>query len=328
MFPYIKKKAVEPITLREHHERRNKILIKRRVGGYGDILMQRMMFEDFSKFAEITYSCPRAFLPFAENHPYAITVPIEELNPRNYGIIYDISTACRVHESKYGMENKLHRSDIWSQYCGVTLKNHEAYFRVENTDIYKSCLYEINPKKLPMVLIASSSTNCEFGIAKSMTENQVYQLCKRLTEKGYFLFTIHNEIQEIYKLINVPQFTNIELQSWAGLVNSSDYVISVDTATFHLAGILKKPLLGIFSFTDGKVYGKYYDFELVQKHKDNGDWSCGPCFRAINCPKSKDKVKPCMTELSIEEIMRGFDRLVEKKPYIKSTETPASANNC
>lgn len=327
MFPYIKKKPIEPLTLREHHERRNKILIKRRVGGFGDIIMQRMMFEDLSKIADITFSCPRTYLPFADNHPFAKTVAIEDLEPRNYGMIYDITTACRVHESKHGINNKLHRSDIWSQYCGVTLKNHEPYFKIENTNLYRNSLYEINVKKLPMVLLASTSTRCDFGMAKSMTENQIYQTCRKLTEQGYFVFTVHDEMQEIYNLMNIPQFINIEPESWAGLVDASDYIISIDTATFHLAGALKKPLLGIFSFTDGKIYGKYYDFELVQKHKDDGNWSCGPCFNCTNCPKSKEKIKPCMTELSVDDIMAGFQKLIKKHPYINSTTTPASSNN-
>jgi len=45
-----------------------------------------------------------------------------------------------------------------------------------------------------------------------------------------------------------------------------------------LAGGLGKPLCGIFTFADGKIYGKHYDFVLVQKHRDNGNWNCGSCF--------------------------------------------------
>ena len=133
-----------------------------------------------------------------------------------------------------------------------------------------------------------------------------------MKDAGYFVYGIHNEPIDVFTELGIPQFINIELESWCGLVAVTDYVISVDTGTFHLAGALKRPLLGIFSFTDGKIYGKYYDFVLVQKHRDNGDWDCGPCFVCVVCPKSKELRKPCMTEITSIDIINGFKKL--KKP--------------
>jgi ADP-heptose:LPS heptosyltransferase len=91
----------------------------------------------------------------------------------------------------------------------------------------------------------------------------------------------------------------------------ADYVISVDTSAFHLAGGLKKPLMGIFTFADGKVYGKYFNFVLVQKHRDNGNWDCGPCYNFSICPKSPLKVKPCLTELKYDDFMIGIQKLLQ-----------------
>jgi hypothetical protein len=110
--------------------------------------------------------------------------------------------------------------------------------------------------------------------------------------------------------MNVPQILNIHPSIWMALTKISDYVISVDTSTFHLAGGLGKKLVGIFTFTDGEIYGKYYDFILVQKHRSNGDWDCGPCFNNHACPKSSDIHKPCLTELSSDDIIDGFTKLL------------------
>ena len=136
----------------------------------------------------------------------------------------------------------------------------------------------INKDKKPMVLFAAKSTRCEFGVSKSLTDNQIYEISKYLLDHGFFVFTIHDEPIEPFNVLNIPQFLKLEPDSWLNLVAASDYVISIDTGTFHIAGALKKPLVGVFSFTDGKIYGKYYDFVLVQKHRDNGDWDCGPCY--------------------------------------------------
>lgn len=312
MFPYIKKKPIKPVTIQEHFFRRNKILIKRKYGGFGDIIMQRMMFEDFNNCfenADITYCCPRQYLEFAKNHPYAHALPIEEINEKDYGAVYDISTACRVHESRLGSKNTKNRSDIWANYCGIKLQNHNCHFSCDKTDFYKKCLHEINPNKKPIVLFVAKSTKCDFGQAKSLTSKQIIEVSNYLLNSGFFVFTIHNEPIQEFTDLGVAQFLNIECEAWKELVGASDYVVSVDTGTFHLAGALKKPLVGIFSFTDGKIYGKYYDFVLVQKHRDDGNWDCGPCFLCALCPKSKELQKPCITELQSKEIIQGFQKL-------------------
>jgi ADP-heptose:LPS heptosyltransferase len=311
MFPYVKKKQIEPISLKEHFLRRNKVLIKRKYGGHGDIIMQRMMFEDFQKHMpeiELTYTCPKSYKDFANNHPFAKWVPIEEINERDYGIIFDISTACRVHESKMGGRNTDHRSDIWAKSCGVELTNHNCHMEINDVDLYKKFIEELNPQKLPTVLFATQSTKDNFGQAKSLPEKTTYQTISKLKELGFFVFTIHKEPIEIFTLTNTVQFINIELSAWAGLTAAADYVISIDTGTFHLAGALKKPLVGIFSFTDGKVYGKYYKFALVQRHRDNGKWDCGPCYNCTICPKSKEIIKPCMSDIRFEEIIDAFQK--------------------
>jgi ADP-heptose:LPS heptosyltransferase len=98
------------------------------------------------------------------------------------------------------------------------------------------------------------------------------------------------------------------------VIEAADYVVSVDSAAFHCAGGLGKPLTGIFTYCDGKVYGKYYDFVLVQKHRDNGDWPCGPCFHWPSCPKSKEMLKPCLTELTPDILADGLERMFQKWP--------------
>lgn len=322
MFKLLKKQTIFPITLKEHFHRMNRVLIKRRVGGYGDILIQRMMWEDFTKNnpnLEFVYACPPEYYDFANNHPYVKTIKLGEIKEREYGIIYDITTPCRVHESRYGASNTKNRSDIWANYCGVELTNHKMYLKVDDsiTEIVKNALVQLNPDNLPTVLFTPQSTTCEFGMAKSLLPEQIKEITRRLRLMGYFVFSIHNENIPTFDELNVPQMIKIHPSLWMALVNLSDYVISVDTSTFHLAGGLGKKLVGIFTFTDGKIYGKYYDFVLVQKHRDNGDWDCGPCFMNYLCPKSSDIKKPCVTELTADDIIKGFLKLVRQSEIIR-----------
>lgn len=318
MFKLVKKQTISPISLKEHFERRNRVLIKRRVGGYGDILMQRMIWEDFSKELpelEFNYTCPAQYYDFANNHPFIKTIKIEEVEERNFGIIYDITTPCRVHESRYGASNKDNRSDIWARHCGIELKNHNMHMHLDEyiLQISHNGIKNINPENLPTVLFTPQSTTCEFGQAKSLMPHQMKEVVEKLRNMGFFVFSIHNNNIEVFDEMNVPQILNIHPSMWMALTKISDYVISVDTSTFHLAGGLGKKLVGIFTFTDGEVYGKYYDFILVQKHRSNGDWDCGPCFSNHTCPKSSDINKPCLTELTSDDIIAGFTKLLNNE---------------
>lgn len=312
------------ITIREHFERRNKVLIKRREGGVGDHIMIRMMFEDFRRFmpeVELHFACTKPLLGFMSDHPFVKAIAIDEINDRHYGAIYDISTACRVHETMQGIRNTMHRSDIWAKHCGVKLTNHNAFLQAPDPTFYKTLLAQENKERKPTILFTPYSTPNAMGVGKSLTEGQILQVIADLKNMGFWVFSINKERDILFNAIGIPQFNGLRAQDWLGLTSVADYVVSVDTATFHIAGNLKKPLVGIFSFTNGKVYGKYYDFILVQKHKDNGNWDCGPCFCYDRCPKSTMAYKPCMTELKPEEIIAGIQQAVVRWPTASHLST-------
>lgn len=324
MFKLVKKKQKKPISLRDHYERRNKVLIKRVAGGYGDILMNRMMFEDMSKsFAEceLTFTCPSPYIELAHDHPFANSIELSKIQEEKYGIVYTTTSCCRTHEIRHGKNNTKNRSDIWAEYCGVKLQNHNMHLKTcpETLDICKKYLKHINKEDKPTILLSTKSTDDDFGISKSLLPQQIRDIVENLKQE-YFLFTIHKEKQAVYDQLSVEQITNIQPQAWLALVEAADYTISIDSATFHMAGGLKKPLVGIFTFTDGKLYGKYYDFILVQKHRDNGDWDCGPCYNLDICPKSSTYPKPCLCDLSSNDILQGFFEATKKWPLVKSDQ--------
>lgn len=331
MLKLIKKKKKE-ISIKEFYERRNKVLVKRKCGGFGDILMQRMIFEDFKKKGiSVSYCCPYQFIEMANGHPFLEeTISLSNVDENNYGIVYDISTICAITESKELDKNKKHRSDIWANYCGVELENHEMYL-YPDTESARFCvdlLKKINKDNKPIILLCTKSSNNPLGWAKSLTEKQTKVIVDYVREIGLFPITTDEFNQKIFEELNVYQFTPISTKTWISLVSVCDYILSVDTATFHLAGGLKKPLIGIFSFTDGKIYGKYFDFVLIQKHRDNGNWHCGPCFKFISCSKdSLSQKKPCITELTIEEIKEGIDKAIKKWP-VKSTSVNLPPKLC
>lgn len=310
-------KIKKTISIKDHYFRRNKVLIKRRVGGFGDIVMQRMMIEDFSKTGlDIFYCCPFPFIEMMRDHPYLKEAKeISQIKEEEYGIVYDITTICSTTESVLVDKNKKHRSDIWANYCGIELEKHETYLKStpDSLNLYKEEIKKINPDNKKVIFLSAHATNNNFGEAKSLSEEQISQLVKKLKDLNYLIITASENNREIYNNLNIKQFTRINPKQWISLIDACDIVVSVDTGSFHIAGALKKPLVGIFGFIDGKIYGKYYNFVLVQKHRDNGNWPCGPCFNYHGCLKDKTNIKkPCITELTVDDIIEGLINVEQK----------------
>jgi ADP-heptose:LPS heptosyltransferase len=162
----------------------------------------------------------------------------------------------------------------------------------------------------PKVVVCPTSAM----MGKNLIGVQLTGVLTGLRDMGLFPIGLHTRSIPEVEGCRMPMIQNISIRQWMSIINAANYVIAVDTAAFHLAGGLNKPLVGVFSFADGKVYGKYFDFELVQKHRDNGDWTCGPCYNWTLCPKSKESRKPCITEIASKDILNAFERLLEKYP--------------
>lgn len=304
-----------PLSVRQFHEKRNKVLILRETGGLGDILMHRMMFEDFKLLApdlEVVFACPTKYHSAVEDHPFIDEVlDSQKVDTKEYVTYYTTTSACTRHEMAMAPLSQKHRSDIWANHCGLELTRHNMHIRLKPE--YRQSASERLKKdrdghKGPTVVICPMSAM----IVKNLTEQQQYSVIEELHKLGCFVYVLHHKSMPH---LSVPVWHDLSIRQWMGAIDVADYVVTVDTAGFHYAGGIGKPLTGIFTFADGKVYGRYFDFILVQKHRDNGDWDCGPCYYWPTCPKIKTVPKPCLTELTTGMIMEGIQKMFEKWPF-------------
>ena len=312
-----KRSLIRPrrINLKEFYEERNKILIIRAVGGLGDILMHRMMFEDFKRImpeAKIHFACPPQYHDAVEDHPFIDEVlDSGEVDRTKYVISYITTTACGRYELAKAPLAEYNRSDIWAHHCGIELTKHDMHINIseEQKEFGKSVIEKNRYRTGPAVALCPFSAMA----GKNLTKDHITKVATELLKQGYYVYGVHlHPVEELSKL-NIPTICNMSIKQWMGVIDQSDYVVSVDTSAFHLAGGLSKPLVGIFTWADGKVYGKHYDFELVQKHRDNGDWDCGPCYNWGLCTKQKHGyAKPCLIELTSDMILDGCKRMFEK----------------
>jgi ADP-heptose:LPS heptosyltransferase len=158
-------------------------------------------------------------------------------------------------------------------------------------------------------------------VQRSLTQQQTAAMVEMLRRKGLFVFSTYPSELLTLKKLGVPTITSGSLEDWMSYIHAADYVVTVDTGTFHYAGGIGKPMTGIFTHVDGKLRGKYYDFVLIQKHRDNKNWPCGPCYTFINCthknckdPNSLTELRPCLTELTVKEMEEGINKMLSKWP--------------
>lgn len=299
------------LTLIEYYKKRNDILIIRYNGGLGDILVHRMIFKNFKTTmpdARIIFACPKMYHDAVRDHPYIDEVQDSRtVNTENYVQIYNTSNACCRYELAKAPYSGDNRSDIWAGRCGVTLTDHNMYFNLDEETIAegRKTVEQKRNSEGPSVLFAPISAMYN----KNLTPYHMATVVHELRNRGMYVFASHTSPIKALHDLNVPHVI-VPIKKWMGVVNAADYIISVDTAALHMGGGLGKPLLGIFTFTDGKVYMRYYTKTiLVQKHRDNGDWNCGPCYNWTMCSKTKLSPKPCLTEIMPEMLIDGIDRL-------------------
>ena len=324
LIPSLRKKyAPKQFSIKELYHKRNDILVLREFGGLGDILMHRMMFEDFKKLSpdfKIFFACPKIYHEALEDHPYIdCLLDSKDIEIRDFIISYNTSTACCRYEERMAPLSGKHRSDIWANHCGVELHSHDMNFRLPEEVFHygRKIISEMFQNDKPTVVYSPISAM----ISKNIPESLSKSLIEDVKDMGFNVLTIHSK--PILGLMSYPNIYGKTIKQWMGIISAADYAISVDTSTFHFSGGIKKPTVGVFTFADGKVYGKYYpNHELVQKHRDDGNWSCGPCYNISKCTKSKLPQKPCLTEITKDMILDGFLRLLKRFPTNKKVNIP------
>jgi ADP-heptose:LPS heptosyltransferase len=313
----MRKRTYPTFSLKQYAEKRNRILFIRQVGGLGDILMHCMMFEDIKNLhpdLTVVWALPKVYCCIGQMHKYVDeVVNIDEVDTNDYVIFYNTTHACREHEMKRAPYADKNRSDIWANHCGVYLRNHRFNLELpqENLENGQRILNQINLRGQRSILLSPVSST----IAKDLTDAHLEAISLYARRNNFCLIGVHTSPIMKLKELGIPVVYGLSIPDWMGLIHAADYVVSVDTAAVHYAGGIGKPTVGIFTYADGKIYGKYYSkFVLVQRHRDDGDWDCGPCYNWSLCPKEKGLVKPCITEISVKMLICGINNMLEKYP--------------
>lgn len=300
----IKIRKEKPINLSHYNKIKNKICVFRTCGGYGDILMSRMIFEDLKinhPNFHITYAVPEKFFPVVKDHPYIDEIiSHEDIDHNEYRETFNITHKCLIYETAENKDCSKNRSDIWANSFGLELKNHNMHLpKMDKNkeyviDQFRKFGYKDGQKIIAFTPFSAVPTRHIIAEHVKIIEN----LLKRTNA---FCFYLHNA--PVLNALDLPSIKGKNLTEAMSYVYFSDLVISTDTGHLHCAGGYNKKILGFFNYTNGEIVGKHYkNLTVVQKTKENDPkWECGPCNDIGRCPYPViDHTMKCFRELPNE----------------------------
>lgn len=292
-----------------YYNNRNKILLNHKIGGLGDVFLSRMLVKQIKsqiKNCSLDYACLPLYFDAISDHPLLDNiVDSRDVDVNKYGYEIDISVKLPdIIEREESINCTRSRVEIWADLYNIE-KNFDMMLTI-NKDC-KSKIESILPKKNKKLVGFCPISRMAI---KSLSIEQQQSILKKILEYNVDIVGIHNKKLQAFENLNIQTLTNLNIKELIALVDYCDYIVSVDTSIFHIAGGLNKPLLGIFTYTDGYLYGKHYKKIIVQKHRlHDPSWTCGPCYAKESCPKSKLQLKPCLTELKDQDFVKGIEKL-------------------
>jgi len=301
----------------------DKILIIRKYGGFGDILICSYLLSVIhEKYPdnELTFSTPTGHHEWFRGIPWLKLIKYDGVfeNYRQirggviqsevadrYDIVEDVSTPCHIWESLFGGfgfdKNGLkwqNRIEIWGHWIGINnIKNPKSCIKIRNKEIKDArdkYVPELNGK--PLCILAPMSA---------------------LKEKNYpYYRQIENELSSKYRVIYMAYPEQIPgaiktktLREMTALVGAADLVVAVDSAIMHAAAVMNRPCVGIFNINDGETYCKFYPTVHPVQLCDT------PCImkRAHECDANGKRVDQiCYRPNSVTTVMAKV-RIIERK---------------
>lgn len=289
---------------------RNKILLVRKFGGLGDIFMHRPLYKEIKRqypFCHLSVSVPNQYIDaISDLDCIDEIIEFKNIKKEDYGMCIDTSHACLLHEMKIAPFSDLHRTEIWAKHCDVEIENFDMDFKIDPKVLFYTKNKYIDLKENQILFSPISAMP-----QKNLLEHQTQWIKSIVEERGFELIGVHHEDDEIFNKSNIKIIKPNRIIDLIHITSTAKYIITVDTAMFHLAGGLKIPSTAIFTFTDHKTYGKFYkNISYVQKHRDDGEWDCGPCYNWCKCPKSSFHLKPCLTSITKKEIEISINNML------------------
>ncbi len=180
-------------------------------------------------------------------------------------------------------------------------------------DLYSNSSPTINNSEFKILINLGGSTitkRIPFSLAEgiitsSFSQNIRFTLTGGADVTGSINHKYHNTINLINKL-TIPELLST--------VQSSDIVITGDTAVMHIAAAFQKPIIAVWGSTNQEFgFSPYYGHLQEDKsiHIEHSELKCRPCskYGVSTCPKRHMK---CLNDITVPMITSALNELIDK----------------
>ena len=295
----------------------NKKVLAMRHGGFGDILFLSTGLRELqAKYPEAKLDVAIGGLYFdaVKNAPYinkVMSLPLEldVWNQYHYHFQFEGIIENNPDASSYNAY------DLFMQRMGLDIKKVEAYNKIPKLYFTKDEYVTVSEQFLSLkeqrkkvgIQVASSSPIRTYPI-----HNWV-PIIEHLKQEGYdvYLFGSGNQTTPI-KYIKQQCGDHIyevveDLRTAMVLATYMDAIIAPDSMFVHIAGALRKPLLGIYGPFPSELRMKYFNRCIGI----DAQTACSPCFKHGQNPCPKGDPPPCFSLIKPSIVCDAFDKLMQ-----------------
>lgn len=207
--------------------------------------------------------------------------------------------------------NKEHRLDSLAKLHNIELSNKHTILELSSDEIEKAkTLILNNNKKNIVIAIKSTSTYRNWSIEK------FHDLAKRL-EKKYNVYIADSVYDNTFNdLLIAKNLTGkLKLRELCAMIHESDLVITLDSASLHIAGALDVNCIALFGVIPSDVRCRYYNKCQPIEHLDyckNRCWDMqqGDCLKNECLQSGYSK---CLNDIQVYEVYNKAIQILENK---------------
>lgn len=236
------------------------------------------LFEQFPEI-DVTLAVPTQYLDLFEGHgtkldvishslvygpvkghagpesPYH-TAGVQNWVLNKFDLVEDISYPCAHWETLMKKYRAIHgetglkwrnRMDRWSRWIGFELRNPRSIIKLTREEIVEQEHRLMDGTGRPVIVWSPLS-------AKSNRSYPWYrEVRSKLEAEGYNVWYLHS-----HDMIEGKTMTDLTCREYGATVAAADIVLTMDTATFHWGGLLRKKTIGLFNLLLGSAHAKFY----------------------------------------------------------------------
>jgi ADP-heptose:LPS heptosyltransferase len=305
-----------------------KILIKRRLGGIGDVIMSTPLLKKIKRLlphCELTYATDLRYLNGSlsiviEHNPYVdLLVQCGTVEDKDYDYCCDITTTGLQREKSGSIPPN--RIDMFAEEAGVSVENDPVPdYIVTETEKEEAVLFLkdlLHGKEKSVIGLQSRSNDAR----RTWPLENVQRLAELLSEKGHqvLLFDWGKDTDRWKEKEGIRLIKDLPFDKVAALVNECDLIVCPDSSMLHLAGALDKKTVSIFGpIPPQSRINHYANTDAIQLNLH-----CKNCwYSASKCNGVRGTKLYCLTGITPEMVVDA----VEKKLKEPLKQTPFTIN--